>query len=113
MMNKREDFIKTMDDYLSLVDEFVFKNAYTTYMNEQKEESYVKGYDCGIIKGIKLGVLQASQYRQDIINKEIEKIKDEAIKNLSKNMNIDYIKAMDLLNIFKDEYDKYLELIKE
>ena len=77
MMNKREDFIKTMDDYLSLVDE------------------------------------KASQYRQDIINKETEKIRVEAIKNLSKNLNIDYIKAMDLLNIFKDEYDKYLELIKE
>ncbi len=73
MMNKREDFIKTMDDYLSLVDEFVFKNAYTTYMNEQKEESYVKGYDCGIIKGIKLGVLQEVNIDKTLLIKKLKK----------------------------------------
>lgn len=35
----------------------------------------------------------------------------DAIIHLSKNMNIVYTKAMDILNISKDEQEKYLKLL--
>lgn len=106
-------YLKQMEEHRNKINQYLIEKEYENYINEQIENTFKQGINLGIEQGknegIKQGISRGIQKQQEQNDKKML----NAIINLSKNMNIDYIKAMDLLNIFKDEYDKYLELIKE
>ena len=99
MERKRDEFLSIIDEQMRLYTEYTVALSRDLYLKEQIEE----GINCGIKQGIERGI---HMEREQNNNKMLD-----AIIHLSKNMNITYTKAMDILNISKDEQEKYLKLL--
>ena len=99
MERKRDEFLSIIDEQMRLYTEYTVALSRDLYLKEQIEE----GINCGIKQGIERGIhMEREQNNKKML---------DAIIHLSKNMNITYTKAMDILNISKDEQEKYLKLL--
>ena len=99
MERKRDEFLSIIDEQMRLYTEYTVALSRDLYLKEQIEE--------GINRGIKQGIERGIHMEREQNNKKML----DAIIHLSKNMNITYTKAMDILNISKDEQEKYLKLL--
>ncbi len=75
--------------------------------NKAMEQGMKQGIEQGMKQGMKQGIEQGIQMEREHNNKKMM----DAIIHLSINMNIGYTKAMDILNISKEEQEMYLKLL--
>ena len=119
MERKRDEFLSIIDEQMRLYTEYTVALSRDLYLKEQIEEGINRGIKQGIEQGIEQGIQQGiTQGIQQGIERGIHMEREQnnkkmldAIIHLSKNMNITYTKAMDILNISKDEQEKYLKLL--
>ena len=84
MDRKKDEFLRVIDEQWRL---------YSEYCKEKEREEYVK------------------EQVEDAIRQGKERTILDNIINLSKNMNIAYIQAMEALNLSKEEQEHYLKLL--
>ena len=84
MDRKKDEFLRVIDEQWKL---------YSEYCKEKEREEYVK------------------EQVEDAIRQGKERTLLDNIINLSKNMNIAYIQAMEALNLSKEEQEHYLRLL--
>lgn len=105
-------YLKQMEEHRDKINQYLIEKEYENYINEQIENTFKQGINLGIEQGknegIKQGISRGIQMQQEQNDKKTL----NAIINLSKNLNIDYIQAMNLLELLKEDQDKYIELLK-
>ena len=84
MDRKKDEFLRVIDEQWRL---------YSEYCKEKEREEYVK------------------EQVEDAIRQGKERTILDNIINLSKNMNIAYIQAMEAFNLSKEEQEHYLRLL--
>ena len=100
MDRKKEAVLRVIDGQGRLYSEYCKEKEREEYVKEQVEDALIQGKKEGLKEGMKEGIEQGK-----------ERTLLDNIINLSKNMSIAYIQAMEALNLSKEEQEHYLKLL--